>query len=142
MVSTCARISEPCERCSSEEVVATYRSLANVERDFRSLKSVDVHIRPIRHRLANRVRARAFICLLAAHLVWHLRSAWAPLTFTDEARPHTPQPRRTQAGFGWRELRRLLPAGAATAGACAPSKVCSITSQRSHAPRASCLAAT
>jgi hypothetical protein len=45
------------------------------------MKSVDLHIRPIRHRLADRVRAHAFICLLAAHLVWHLRKAWAPLTF-------------------------------------------------------------
>ena len=86
------RTSEPRERFTSEEVVATYKSLANVERDFRSLKSVDVHIRPIRHRLADRVRAHAFICLLAAHLVWHLRRAWAPLTFTDEAPPAHPNP--------------------------------------------------
>ena len=58
-----------------------------MERDFLTTKSVDLHIRPIRHRLADRVRAHAFICLLAAHLVWHLRHAWAPLTFADEAPP-------------------------------------------------------
>jgi len=86
------RTCEPRERFSSEEVVATYTSLANVERDFRSLKSVDVHIRPIRHRLADRVRTHAFICLLAAHVVWHLRRAWAPLTFTNEAPPAHPNP--------------------------------------------------
>jgi hypothetical protein len=67
-----------------EKVVATYKSLSNLERDFRTMKSVDLKIRPIRHRLADRVRAHAFIAMLAAHLVWHLRAAWAPLTFKDE----------------------------------------------------------
>ena len=81
------RTSEQAESLGRDEVVATYKSLANIERDFRSLKSVDLHIRPIRHRLADRVRAHAFICLLAAHLVWHLRKEWAPLTFRDEIPP-------------------------------------------------------
>jgi transposase len=81
------RTSETADALSPGEVVATYKSLANIERDFRTMKSVDLHIRPIRHRLADRVRAHAFICLLAAHLVFHLRAAWAPLTFRDEAPP-------------------------------------------------------
>jgi hypothetical protein len=69
------------------KVVATYKSLARVERDFRSLKAIDVDLRPIHHYTENRVRAHVFICMLAAHLAWHLRQAWAPLTFTDEQRP-------------------------------------------------------
>lgn len=81
------RTSEGADTLFSEAVVATYKSVANLERDFRAMKSVDLHIRPIRHRLADRVRAHAFCCLLAAHLVWHLRRAWAPLTFADEAPP-------------------------------------------------------
>ena len=86
------RTSEGSDALSPEAVVATYKSLANIERGFRTLKSVDLHIRPIRHRLADRVRAHAFICLLAAHLVWHLRKAWAPLTFRDEAPPDRADP--------------------------------------------------
>src|SRR5665647_3549197 len=69
------------------KVVATYKSLARVERDFRSLKAIDVDLRPIHHYTETRVRAHVFICMLAAYLVWHLRAAWAPLTFTDENRP-------------------------------------------------------
>lgn len=72
---------------SAPQVVATYKRLSVVERDFRSLKSVDLELRPIRHRREERVRAHAFICMLAEYLVWHLRKAWAPLTFTDEEPP-------------------------------------------------------
>jgi hypothetical protein len=73
-------------------VVATYKSLARVERDFRSIKAIDVDLRPIHHWTETRVRAHVFICMLAAHLVWHLRAAWAPLTFTDEDRPDPADP--------------------------------------------------
>jgi hypothetical protein len=69
------------------KVVATYKSLARVERDFRSIKSIDLDLRPIHHWTQDRVRAHVFICMLAAYLVWHLRAAWAPLTFTHENRP-------------------------------------------------------
>jgi Transposase DDE domain len=75
------------EQMDPARVVATYKSLAMVERDFRSLKAVDVDLRPIHHYTETRVRAHVFICMLAAYLVWHLRQAWAPLTFTDENRP-------------------------------------------------------
>jgi Transposase len=74
------------------KVVATYKSLARVERDFRSLKAIDVDLRPIHHYTETRVRAHVFICMLAAYLVWHLRQAWAPLTFTDENRPDPADP--------------------------------------------------
>lgn len=70
-------------------VVATYKNLSKVERDFRSLKAVDLDLRPIHHRTETRVRAHVFICMLAAYLTWHLRAAWAPLTYTDE---HPPTP--------------------------------------------------
>jgi Transposase DDE domain len=75
------------DRLSSAEVISTYKSLAGIERDFRSMKSIDLEIRPIRHRLADRVRAHAFLCLLGAHLVWNLRRSLAPLTFADEQQP-------------------------------------------------------
>lgn len=86
------RTSVPAEAMSPERVVATYKSLAAVERDFRSIKAIDLDLRPIHHHLETRVRAHVFICMLAAYLVWHLRRAWAPLTFTDEHRPTPADP--------------------------------------------------
>ena len=80
------------EVMDSAKVVATYKSLARVERDFRSLKAIDVDLRPIHHYTETRVRAHMFICMLAAYLAWHLRQAWAPLTFTDEQRPEGADP--------------------------------------------------
>jgi len=74
------------------KVVATYKSLARVERDFRSMKAIDLDLRPIHHYTQSRVQAHVFICMLAAYLVWHLRQAWAPLTFTDENRPDPADP--------------------------------------------------
>lgn len=73
-------------------VVEAYKALANVERDFRSLKAVDLDLRPIHHRLEDRVRAHVLICMLAAYLVWHLRRDWAPMCFTDEAPPARTDP--------------------------------------------------
>jgi hypothetical protein len=81
------RTTVPAEQMNAAKVVATYKSLARVERDFRSLKAIDLDLRPIHHYTESRVRAHVFICMLAAYLVWHLRAAWAPLTFTDEHRP-------------------------------------------------------
>ena len=80
------------EQMNPATVVATYKSLANVERDFRCLKAIDLDLRPIHHWTETRVRAHVFICMLAAYLVWHLRQAWAPLTFTDENRPDPADP--------------------------------------------------
>ncbi|MGH3531454.1 MAG: IS1634 family transposase [Mycobacterium sp.] len=73
-------------------VVNGYKSLANVERDFRIIKTDDLDLRPIHHRLDERVRAHVLICMLACYLVWHLRQAWAPLTFTDEYPPQRVNP--------------------------------------------------
>ena len=75
------------DRLDAAGVVGAYKDLANVEKVFRSMKSVDLEIRPIHHRLAARVRSHLLICMLAYYLTWHLRRAWAPLTFTDENPP-------------------------------------------------------
>jgi hypothetical protein len=73
-------------------VVDAYKALSHVERDFRHLKIDDIDLRPIHHRLEARVRSHVFICMLASYLVWHLREALAPLTFTDEAPPARANP--------------------------------------------------
>ena len=80
------------ERLGPAEVVGAYKNLAKVERDFRSLKAIDLDLRPIYHHLEDRVRAHVLICMLAAYLVWHLRQAWAPLTYTDESPPERTSP--------------------------------------------------
>jgi len=74
------------------QVVSAYKNLARVERDFRTIKVDDLDLRPIHHRLEDRVRAHVLIAMLAAYLVWHLRRAWAPLTFTDQAPPERDNP--------------------------------------------------
>jgi hypothetical protein len=86
------RTSVSAEQLNTSAVVRTYKSLALVERDFRSLKSIDLDLRPIHHYTETRVRAHVFICMLAAYLVWHLRQAWQPLTFTDTDRPEPTDP--------------------------------------------------
>ena len=78
------RTSEPADRLGTAAVVRRYKDLTRVERAFRSLKTVDLHIRPIRHRTETRVRAHLFLCLLAYYVHWHLRQSLAPLLFDDE----------------------------------------------------------
>jgi transposase len=80
------------ETLSAPDVVRSYKQLAHAEQAFRTLKSPELEIRPIRHRREHRVRAHAFLCLLAYYLEWHLRKAWAPLLFTDEQPPLTADP--------------------------------------------------
>jgi hypothetical protein len=75
------------DRLDAAGVVEAYKRLANVERDFRSLKTIDLELRPIHHWRDGRVRAHVLVCMLAAYLVWHLRRALAPLCSTDEAPP-------------------------------------------------------
>ena len=76
-----------CDQLDAPGVVSAYKDLSHVERDFRHIKIDDIDLRPIHHRLEARVRSHVFICMLAAYLVWHLREALAPLTFTDETPP-------------------------------------------------------
>jgi hypothetical protein len=77
------RTSVPAEALPGAETVQAYKDLSRVERAFRSLKSVDLEIRPIRHWTEQRVRAHVFLCMLAYHVEWHLRQALAPLLFHD-----------------------------------------------------------
>jgi len=77
------RTSVPAEHLDAAETVQAYKDLSRVERAFRSLKTVDLDIRPIRHWTAQRVRAHVFLCMLAYHVEWHLRQALAPLLFHD-----------------------------------------------------------
>ena len=69
---------------AAESVVGAYKSLARVERAFRSLKTVDMHLRPIYHWLASRVRAHVFLCMLACHVEWHMRECLKPMLFDDD----------------------------------------------------------
>jgi len=77
----------PAATLDAPGAVAAYKNLAHLERDFRHIKADDLDLRPIWHRLEDRVRGHVLICMLACYLIWHLRQAWAPLTFTDEHRP-------------------------------------------------------
>ena len=78
------RTSVTSERLDSASCVRHYQSLSQVERAFRSLKTVDLKVRPIHHRLSDRVRAHIFLCMLAYYVEWHLKEAWRELLFTDE----------------------------------------------------------
>src|SRR5664280_2281546 len=73
-------------------VVGAYKNLAGVEKDFRSLKAIDIDLRPVHHHLEHRVKAHVFLCFLAAHLTHHLRNTLAELTYTDETRPTRTDP--------------------------------------------------
>jgi len=78
------RTKVPASVLQSEEVVRTYKSLSTVERAFRSMKSIDLKVRPIHHHKADRVRAHVFLCMLAYYLEWHMRRALRPMLFDDE----------------------------------------------------------
>jgi Transposase DDE domain len=86
------RTSLKAEKLNSPDVVEAYKNLAHLERDFRSIKTDDLDLRPIRHYLPDRVRAHIFLCMLAAYLTWHLRQAFMALTFTDENIPPRTDP--------------------------------------------------
>ena len=77
------RTSVPAAQMDAPECVRSYKSLANVERAFRSMKTIDLKVRPIHHRLADRVRAHILLCMLAYYVEWHLREAWRELMFAD-----------------------------------------------------------
>ena len=114
----------PASQLDAPGVVSAYKNLKYVERDFRHLKADDLDLRPIYHHLEERVRSHVLICMLACYLTWHLRRAWAPLTFTDENPPPGGDPvapaRRSpaaqakasrqhdQAGRPYRSFRSLL----------------------------------
>jgi transposase len=78
------RTSVPASDLTGQQVVATYKSLSTVERAFRSMKSVDLKVRPIHHHHPERVKAHVFLCMLAYYVEWHMRQALAPLLFDEE----------------------------------------------------------
>ena len=78
------RTNVPAEQLSAPETVRAYKRLSATERAFRSFKTVDLHVRPIYHHLADRVRAHVFLCFLAYYVEWHMRRALAPVLFDDE----------------------------------------------------------
>ena len=118
------RTPAPAAELDAPAVVTAYKNLKYVERDFRSIKSDDLDLRPVFHRLEERVRAHVLICMLACYLTWYLRQAWAPLTFTDEYPPQPGNPvaparrspaaqakasaRHDPAGRPYRSFRGLL----------------------------------
>jgi transposase len=77
------RTSVSAAQMDSAQCVRNYKALANVERAFRSLKTLDLKVRPIHHRTAERVRAHIFVCMLAYYVEWHMREAWRELMFAD-----------------------------------------------------------
>ena len=108
------RTSVPATDLDAAGVVTGYKNLANVERDFRSIKSDDLDLRPIHHRLTERVKAHVLICLLACYVTWHLRKAWAPLTYTDEhppARDNPVAPAKRSSAAQTKASRRQAPEG-------------------------------
>ncbi|MGH9109576.1 MAG: IS1634 family transposase [Acidimicrobiales bacterium] len=97
-------------------LVGAYKDLKFNEAGFRSLKAIDIDLRPIYHRTETRVRAHVLICMLAYYLVWHLRKAWAELTFTDEDRPAPTDPvapARRSAAAAKKAARKETPEGSA-----------------------------
>src|SRR5580692_4934563 len=82
----------PADELDAAAVVTAYKNLKYVERDFRHIKSDDLDLRPVFHRLEERVKAHVLICMLACYLTWHLRRAWAPLTITDQNPPAAGNP--------------------------------------------------
>jgi hypothetical protein len=114
----------PAAELDGPSVVTAYKNLKYVERDFRHIKADDLDLRPIYHRLEERVKAHVLICMLACYLIWHLRRAWATLTFTDENPPAPADPvapasrsaaaqakasrQHDQTGRPYRSLRGLL----------------------------------
>ena len=104
----------PASQLDAPAVVTAYKNLKYVERDFRHIKSDDLDLRPVYHRLEERVRAHVLICMLACYLTWHLRKAWAPLTFTDQnppARDNPVAPARRSAAAQAKASAQHDPAG-------------------------------
>src|SRR5712692_724107 len=78
------RTSVPTQLLATDDVVRSYKRLSQVERAFRSLKTIDLEVRPIRHRLEDRVKAHIFLCMLAHYVAWHMMESWRELLFCDE----------------------------------------------------------
>lgn len=78
------RTNVPDDTLKADETVRRYKDLSSVEQAFRSLKTIDLHVRPIHHRLPNRVRGHILLCMLAYYVTWHMRRWLAPMLFEEE----------------------------------------------------------
>ena len=111
------RTSEPNERLSAADTVRGYKHLALVEQLFRTLTGMDIRVRPMRHRIAQRVRAHIFLCLLAYYVEWHMRRALAPLLLDDTELPASRRtrdavaPARPSSSAQKKKTTRLTPEG-------------------------------
>ena len=102
------RTSLSAQDLSAADCVRSYKALTRVERAFRTLKTVDLQVRPLHHRLADRVRAHIFLCLLAYYVEWHMREAWCPLLFADNELAERTRTRRAEDGTPLHSFRTLL----------------------------------
>jgi transposase len=112
VIRTCV----PKKQMSAQEAVRSYKALSEVERAFRSLKTVDLKVRPIYHHLSDRVRSHIFLCMLSYYVEWHMREAWRPLLFADEdleakATRDPVAPARRSAQATQKVITRTLPDG-------------------------------
>jgi hypothetical protein len=111
------RTSEPAEHLTAADSVRSYKRLALVEQAFRCLKGIDLLVRPIHHRTADRVRAHILLCLLAYYVEWHLRQVWGPLLFEDEELAEDRQrrdpvaPARASASARLKKKTHMTPGG-------------------------------
>ena len=111
------RTSEPATRISAEDAVRQYKNLSKVETVFRTLKGVEILVRPIRHRKEERVRAHIFLCMLAYYVEWHMRQQLAPILFTDEQaqansqRRHPVSPAEPSASVKQKKITRTTEDG-------------------------------
>ena len=105
------RSSVTADRLDAAQLVHSYKRLAQVERALRTLKSMDMRVRPIHHHLEDRVRAHVFLCMLAYYVRWHLEQAWRPLLFGDEQPPQRQDPvapaQRSQPALDKARTQRL-----------------------------------
>ena len=101
------RTDVPRDTLSAEDAVRSYKGLSVVERAFRSFKSVDLKVRPIHHRLADRVRAHVFLCMLAYYVEWHMRQALAPILFDDNDKASSEAKRKSVVQPAQRSAKAL-----------------------------------
>lgn len=101
------RTSVDSDTLDAEQTVRAYKALSNAERAFRSLKTVDLKVRPIHHRLADRVRAHVLLCMLAYYVEWHMRQALAPMLFDDDEKAIGDALRRSVVAPAQRSPRAL-----------------------------------
>src|SRR5262249_625691 len=124
---------------AADRVVGAYKDLARVERAFRSLKTVDLHLRPIHHWLAPRVRAHVFLCMLACHVEWHMRERLKPMLFDDDdpaaAEPASAPRSSPRLSLHWPRCASVPAQSPPMAARSTASTACCATSRPAHSTR-------